>query len=223
MANKHSKVKSCGECGDEFRLDARSIGRMVENHGMIICKPCQKLRAKCRKCDDCLIEGKNWQASNFKTNRKICGPCVNETLRPKTEAEKERRREISRAYVANNSDKRKESVKRYYDKVMQEDPEKIREKNRRYKSSPRGKATHAANQAKRKKRIKQATPPWVDYPTILAFYIESERITRETGILHQVDHIHPIAGELISGLHVAENLQIITASANASKKNHWNP
>ena len=36
-----------------------------------------------------------------------------------------------------------------------------------------------------------------------------------------VDHIVPLQGETVSGLHLSENLQIITESQNASKYNRY--
>ena len=38
----------------------------------------------------------------------------------------------------------------------------------------------------------------------------------------QVDHIIPLQGELVSGLHVIENLQYLTEGKNKSKKNRIN-
>lgn len=37
--------------------------------------------------------------------------------------------------------------------------------------------------------------------------------------VHEVDHVVPMQGESVSGLHVASNLQILTKSENSSKRN----
>lgn len=47
----------------------------------------------------------------------------------------------------------------------------------------------------------------------------AERLTRETGIPHQVDHIVPLQSKIVCGLHVEHNLRVITATENARKKN----
>ena len=54
---------------------------------------------------------------------------------------------------------------------------------------------------------------------IAAFYIEAARLTQESGIPHEVDHIIPIQHELVCGLHVPANLQVITRFLNRSKRN----
>ena len=75
--------------------------------------------------------------------------------------------------------------------------------------------------AKRKYSLIARTPPWADIKKIKAVYIEASRITKETGIPHEVDHIIPLQGEFVSGLHVHTNLQILTREQNRSKGNRY--
>jgi len=71
----------------------------------------------------------------------------------------------------------------------------------------------------RSKRIQRATPPWVDVAEIGKLYSIARKITRETGIKHQVDHIMPLNGKGLSGLHVPWNLRIVTEHENKTKSN----
>jgi len=73
--------------------------------------------------------------------------------------------------------------------------------------------------AKRRAAEKQAMPSWADKKAIRAVYAEAERLTRETGIPHHVDHCVPLNSPLVSGLHVAANLQVLTAEQNIKKSN----
>lgn len=66
-----------------------------------------------------------------------------------------------------------------------------------------------------------ATPPWADRAAIKAVYQDSIRLTVETGVSHEVDHIVPLNGALVSGLHVHWNLKAIPAGANRTKSNHF--
>lgn len=79
-----------------------------------------------------------------------------------------------------------------------------------------------AQLAYRRARKLQATPKWADKEAIIAIYKECVKISNETGIPHQVDHIIPLNGVLVSGLHVESNLQIITAEENNKKNNKFN-
>lgn len=76
---------------------------------------------------------------------------------------------------------------------------------------------HAEEQRRRSMAQKQATPPWADREAILAMYREAARRTIETGVRHSVDHIVPLRGKDVCGLHVESNLQILTFAENASK------
>lgn len=66
---------------------------------------------------------------------------------------------------------------------------------------------------------KIATPPWADKKAIKAVYDEAKRLTIETGTLYHVDHIIPIHGRYVSGLHVPDNLRAIPAIENVLKHN----
>lgn len=76
-----------------------------------------------------------------------------------------------------------------------------------------------ANAAKYEADKIRATPSWADHDKIRAIYAEAARLTRETGIPHEVDHFYPLRSKVMCGLHVETNLQIITAEANRKKSN----
>lgn len=73
--------------------------------------------------------------------------------------------------------------------------------------------------AKRIARKLQATPSWADHAAIRAIYEKAARLTAETGVKHEVDHIYPLRGKLVCGLHCEANLQVLTESQNLSKGN----
>jgi hypothetical protein len=60
--------------------------------------------------------------------------------------------------------------------------------------------------------------PWLN-KSIEAIYRQRDIITKQTGIAHEVDHIHPVKHSKLCGLTVPWNLQIIPASENRSKSN----
>lgn len=70
----------------------------------------------------------------------------------------------------------------------------------------------------RDKRTKRATPKWVDSAAIKDIYMLAA-YWRERGHPVHVDHIVPLQGKNVCGLHVPWNLQIIEADDNMSKSN----
>lgn len=108
-------------------------------------------------------------------------------------------------------DKRDRAKRSYWN-----DPEASRERNRNagfwfYRKHPkRVLADTRAQQIKKQQR----TPPWADLKAIRAFYEACPEG-------YEVDHIHPLNGKTISGLHVLENLQYLPMAVNRAKGNKF--
>ena len=93
-------------------------------------------------------------------------------------------------------------------------------KRQEYYNNPENYAKFAVQREKRRLTQKQATPKWADINAMRRIYAECKRISQRTGIKHHVDHIIPLHGKLVTGLHVQDNLRIVTASENHRKYNH---
>ena len=96
------------------------------------------------------------------------------------------------------------------------------EQKRNYRQANKGKIN--ALVASRKKHIKQRTPTWLsdfDKSKIQCMYSVAAMLTRENKEPWHVDHIVPLQGKLVSGLHVPVNLQLMRGLDNISKKNKY--
>ncbi len=86
---------------------------------------------------------------------------------------------------------------------------------------------HAQEVDREIKRVTgRPTPPWLtehDWDVMNSFYILAVYLTEQTGIQYTVDHIAPVRGKYVSGLHVPGNLQIITLAANSGKRDKFEP
>ena len=72
--------------------------------------------------------------------------------------------------------------------------------------------------------LKRATPSWLTkehHQQIKDIEAEARRLTKITGISYHVDHIIPLQGKNVSGLHVPWNLQILKAEDNLKKSNKF--
>jgi hypothetical protein len=87
---------------------------------------------------------------------------------------------------------------------------------KRYKEDPEFRSFVASKTAARRSSKMQRTPIWSDLSKIRQIYAEA----RKAGMV--VDHIIPLQGKLVSGLHVPENLQIMSAIENMKKSNRFN-
>ena len=90
----------------------------------------------------------------------------------------------------------------------------------KYIKTDRAKVRRAVAQAKRRARLLQAMPKWANEFFIEEAYDLAARRTKITGFLWVVDHIVPLQGRRVSGLHVENNLQVIPETVNLRKFNH---
>ena len=93
-----------------------------------------------------------------------------------------------------------------------------RQRNKKYRSKNPAKGN--ARAAKRRAYKLQATPTWLTQDhlnTIFEFYLMAKELENVFPWKQEVDHIEPLQGKDICGLHVPWNLQIIPMVNNRSK------
>ena len=104
------------------------------------------------------------------------------------------------------------------DRLLAKPSHSARFRGRRFPRKRRGqKRKPLPGQARRAKLLKERTPKWADELAINAIYAEARRLTYSTGTRYEVDHIIPLNGATVSGLHVETNLQILPALENRRK------
>ena len=96
-------------------------------------------------------------------------------------------------------------------------PERRAEHNRTWRRANLGAVAFWS--AMRRATVRKATPMWADAGAIQAVYERAAELTEATGVPHEVDHFYPLRSRLVCGLHVHENLQVLTEFENRSKGN----
>lgn len=127
-------------------------------------------------------------------------------------------RSIALVHYRRNSKSRIALVAEYRDK----NPRKAKQWARR--SYEKNKEAYCARSMERHTTKLQRMPLWLTEQhrkEIRAVYKERDRLAEATGKVFHVDHIVPLRGETVSGLHVPWNLQILTAFDNLSKSNKF--
>jgi hypothetical protein len=181
------------------RADAKASGSKFYFNGI----PCQRDHIDKRYADSggCYV----CQIENSKKNR------LKPEQRPKVLARKRRDYE-------KHKEKRIETVKAY---AIRNRDSVLAKKREYQKKNPH---IFRAIGSFRRARLRSATPPWITRQMreeIKDLHAEAERREQETGIQFDVDHIVPLDGKIICGLHVPWNLRVITHSDNISRPKHF--
>ena len=157
--------------------------------------------------------------------RKTKGACV-ECLKLEWQRGNETRAEYFKAY--NKSEAGQKAKREYYEKNKEAVIERAQARTAERKQAYR-RAHKQANPdlykelvSLRRRRFRQATPKWLSAEQKLEIRLKYRlaiELSRRTGVRHAVDHVVPLQGENVCGLHVPWNLEVITQDENLKKSN----
>ena len=193
------------------RREAIALGLKTYNTG----KPCKHGHLSDRyvqgACIECVkIQTTAWKNSNPEKHK--------QAMRKWWENNKETHNERVKNWQGNNKEKCKSNAKAWAAK----NPDKIAAKEKRYRDANPDKVTAwaVASVARRAKRV----PPWLsedDKWMLKEAYRLAKLRTKVFGFVWEVDHIIPLRGNEVSGLHVPNNVQVIPKTLNRAKRNKF--
>lgn len=200
--------KTCTKCGQTKALDAFPKSKKAKDGRDTRCKTCAAAHVRAYTAAN-----KDKVAAAVKQRyEKNKEPSL---ARAKAwhQANPERRRVHRKTWRENNKELAVQIEKASYEKHRDTRLAAKRE----YAANNRPRYVHYTQ--KRKAAKGRATPQWANEEAIVAIYAECAKRTAETGIEHHVDHIYPLQGKTVCGLHVEANLQILTGLENRRKHN----
>ena len=153
----------------------------------------------------------------YPADKKYCPECRKTARKKWEEKNKEKVLKNNREWKQKNAS----AIYQYNRKWEEKNKEKVKKYKQKWKKL--NKAHRAAEQAQRRAHTRHALPQWANITEIKEIYKKAAKLTKETGVLHHVDHIYPLQSKYMCGLHVETNLQILTWKENVSKHNRTWP
>jgi len=188
-----------------------------------------KLKARCKKCAN--IAQKENRLKNIEA-RRVQEQAYREANRERIRSQYCSNKQASDYYKAN-----KDTILKRYKEYNQKNAEIIKKQKKEYylnnkehilKKSSKYYAEHRdevyARHGKRRAKLKQASPNWItkeEEDKINLLYKIARKVQTLTGVNMHVDHIYPLNGKTVCGLHCLSNLQILTAKENLEKGNSF--
>lgn len=154
------------------------------------------------------------------TSTRHCLRCCKERRAAEYKEQQQAARASRREYYENNRELERLRARDY----ARANRERISRANKQWRYTNPDK--HAARSAAYRAAKSRRTPSWLtpdDLTEIRQFYAFAQQLREETGIDWHVDHILPLRGERISGLHVPNNLRVIPADQNLRKSARYTP
>ena len=149
-----------------------------------------------------------------------CKSCKYETDKIYRLKNRESLLQKKKEYYLANRDVHLERMKQHY----QENSVEYKTRSKKWKDNNRD--LHNASCMERYTIKLNRCPAWAKELTDLVCeeaYRKAKVLENLAGVPHDVDHIVPLRGKTVSGLHIYNNLQVIPAFENRSKKHHYWP
>lgn len=214
--------KTCTKCGESKLLDLFPKHKRMRDGHASICSDCNK--AKCREKylankERYKAAATEWKAANKERYREASR--LSTAVR--YQADPERHKAYAAAYREKHKDKLLEKWREDKRQCRAADPEKARKLSSQWAKANRPKVAvvEARRRAAELQRTTHWDTEWDDLVISEAFDLRTRRL-EATGVQWHVDHIVPLQGKTVSGLHNGHNMAVIPASANLRKKNlYW--
>ena len=123
-------------------------------------------------------------------------------------------READRLYYAENAAHFAAAKSQW----REENPDRVKSIRKKHASTEKARTGMRVRQHERRAMERKAKPSWYDSGEVRQFF-EVARVLSRSGVKFSVDHVVPLKGRSVCGLHVQDNLRVIPLWQNIAKNN----